>query len=728
MAKRLKSIAFLFIIGIAGAGCSRITADTNNPQSEFIHSRSPAAIQRGIRVSPLSPSGVTVEGNHWLFVVGIDTYIRWPRLSTAVYDAKAFRNVLLSRYHFDKNHLIELYDEKATRKNIIDRLRLLAGKVGEQDSLVIYFAGHGYLDPITKIGSWVPVESGVNEASTWISNQEIKNYLRVDVIKAKHILLISDSCFSGVFFRGSRGKLPEVTDSAIKKAYELTSRQAITSGGLEPVSDEGFGKNSVFSYFLNNALKENQKPFLVPSDIFPEIRAGVAENADQLPRFGSLSGTGGQQGGELVFFLKQDSRLQELLAESDAKQKEIERLKKMEASATEARMKETQEIKDFEMRLTDLDAEINALRKLLGNLAPDTNDSLDALMALVHQKETQINRLKQLKIKRQKEELLRQREIEQLRDKNQKRLIQGLLDDIAKYKKIVASSLSRERKQTAWKYMSTKYAAWADDLATGDTEGLYFRVIGSVDAMGMKFVYIQPGTFVMGSPAVIYQKKVDPYDNRYHKQRYYKQNKSYYSKKSTGHYKYKGGYEKTVPAKIPSTQRQVTLTKGFYLQTSEITAAQWDAVMKKNPFNTSRLPATRVSWNEVQKFIQKLNRMAGKNLYRLPTEVEWEYACRAGSTTKYYHGDDEGRLYAYAWYLAGGTHAVQQKKPNAWGLYDMLGNVSEWCQDLFNSDQRRTIRGGSWKYKAGDSHSALRLGRDPGTRADDIGFRMVRVR
>jgi len=728
MAKRIESIAFLLIIGIAGAGCSGITADTNKSQSEFTHSQSPAAIKRGIRVSPLSPSGVNVDGNHWLLIVGIDTYIRWPRLSTAVYDAKAFRNVLLSRYHFDKNHLIELYDEVATRKNIIDRLRLLAGKVGEQDSLVIYFAGHGYLDPITKIGSWVPVESGVNEASTWISNQEIKNYLRVDVIKAKHILLISDSCFSGVFFRGNRGKLPEVTDSAIKKSYELISRQAITSGGLEPVSDEGFGKNSVFSYFLNNALKENQKPFLVPSDIFPEIRAGVAENADQLPRFGSLSGTGGQQGGELVFFLKQDSRLQELLAESDAKQKEIERLKKMEASATEARMKETQEIKDFEMRLSDLDAEINALRKLLGNLAPDTNDSLDALMALVHQKETQINRLKQLKIKRQKEELLRQREIEQLRAKNQKRLIQGLLDDIAKYKKIVASSLSRERKQTAWKYMSTKYAEWADDLATGDTEGLYFRVIGGVGAMGMKFVYIQPGTFVMGSPAVIYQKKVDPYDNRYHKQRYYKQNKSYYSKKSTGHYKYKGGYEKTVPAKIPSTQRQVTLTKGFYLQTSEITVAQWDAVMKKNPFNTSRLPATRVSWHEAQKFIQKLNRMAGKNLYRLPTEVEWEYACRAGSTTKYYHGDDEGRLDAYAWFLAGGTHAVQQKKPNAWGLYDMLGNASEWCQDRFNSDQRRTIRGGSWKYKAGDSHSALRLGRDPGTRADDIGFRIVRVR
>ena len=103
--------------------------------------------------------------------------------------------------------------------------------------------------------------------------------MRVDAIKAKHILLVSDSCFSGDFFRGKRGKLPEVTDEVIKRAYKLTSRQAITSGGLEPVSDAGFGKNSVFSHFFVKTLKESQKPFLVPSDFFADIKAGVAENA-----------------------------------------------------------------------------------------------------------------------------------------------------------------------------------------------------------------------------------------------------------------------------------------------------------------------------------------------------------------------------------------------------------------------------------------------------------------
>ena len=186
---------------------------------------------RGIAIKPVSPSGAKVKGNQWLFVIGINTYINWPRLKTAVSDAKSVRDVLLSRYHFDKDHLIELYDEQATRRNILGRLRFLAKNVHEDDSLVIFYAGHGHLDSITKAGSWIPAGSGVDDTSAWITNHDIKNYLRVDAIKAKHILLVSDSCFSGDFFRGHRGKLPEVTDTVIKTAYKLTSRQAITSGG-----------------------------------------------------------------------------------------------------------------------------------------------------------------------------------------------------------------------------------------------------------------------------------------------------------------------------------------------------------------------------------------------------------------------------------------------------------------------------------------------------------------
>ena len=116
--------------------------------------------ERGISVRPVSPSGSQVKGDQWLFVIGIDTYIHWQRLKTAVSDAKSVRDVLLSRYHFDKDHLIELYDEQATRRNILDRLRFLAKKVRKDDSLVIFYAGHGHLDSITKAGSWIPAGSG----------------------------------------------------------------------------------------------------------------------------------------------------------------------------------------------------------------------------------------------------------------------------------------------------------------------------------------------------------------------------------------------------------------------------------------------------------------------------------------------------------------------------------------------------------------------------------------
>jgi len=101
-----------------------------------------SAKQRGIL--PISPTGTEVMGDQWIFVIGIDTYIHWPRLETAVSDAQSVRDVLLSQYYFDKDHLFELYDEQATRKNILAKLRRLAQNVGQDDSLLIFYAGHGH--------------------------------------------------------------------------------------------------------------------------------------------------------------------------------------------------------------------------------------------------------------------------------------------------------------------------------------------------------------------------------------------------------------------------------------------------------------------------------------------------------------------------------------------------------------------------------------------------------
>ena len=373
-----------------------------------------------ITVRPVSPAGERVSGDQWLFVIGIDAYRKWPSLNTAVNDARSVKDVLLSRYYFDKKKLIELYNEQATRKNILKQLVYLAKNVRKDDSLVIFYAGHGHLDPITKEGSWIPVESGIEDISARISNHDIKQYLSVDAIKASHILLVSDSCFSGDFFRGARGELPTVTDKVIKRSYKLTSRQAITSGGLEPVSDVGFGNNSVFSHFFVKTLKENQKSFLIPSDLFPDIKAGVAENADQFPRYGTLKDTGGQQGGELIFFLKQDMRLKNLSAEAKTRQQELERLKQMEAADREAKKKEAAEIAEQKKKLTVLDAQIETMRKRLGGSAVRADDSLDTMLAMIEQKETQAKRLEKLRRKKEAEERKRKKEIAQLKKERKK--------------------------------------------------------------------------------------------------------------------------------------------------------------------------------------------------------------------------------------------------------------------------------------------------------------------
>jgi len=225
------------------------------------------------------------------------------------------------------------------------------------------------------------------------------------------------------------------------------------------------------------------------------------------------------------------------------------------------------------------------------------------------------------------------------------------------------------------------------------------------NSFGMEFVYIPPGTFMMGSPSN--EKDRDNDEKQY----------------------------------------RATLTRGFYMQTTEVTQGQWKAVMgyKRSHFRDDNKPAARVSWNDAQKLIQKLNKQEGSDKYRLPTEAEWEYACRAGSTTRFFFGDDDSSLRKYAWYgsISGGrTHRVAQKKPNDWSLYDMHGNVWEWCQDWKGNypsgsvtdpkgpsgGTSRILRGGSWGYGPKLTRSANRNGGDPYSRNVDMGFRLLRTK
>ncbi len=226
------------------------------------------------------------------------------------------------------------------------------------------------------------------------------------------------------------------------------------------------------------------------------------------------------------------------------------------------------------------------------------------------------------------------------------------------------------------------------------------------NSLGMKFAYIPPGTFQMGSPASEAGRGKD------------------------------------------ETQHQVTLTRGFLIQTTPVTQAQWQAVMgtgiteqrnKEIPswplFGTGDdYPMYYISRDEAQEYCRKLSAMEGKH-YRLPTEAQWEYACRAGSTSRYYFGDNENQLGKYGWYSGNSgnqTHPVGQKKPNAWGLYDMSGNVCQWCSDWYRdypagaaTGQFFVLRGGSWRDGPEGCRSACRFGYSPGTRDGGVGFRVV---
>ena len=186
----------------------------------------------------------------------------------------------------------------------------------------------------------------------------------------------------------------------------------------------------------------------------------------------------------------------------------------------------------------------------------------------------------------------------------------------------------------------------------------------------------------------------------------------------------------------------VTITRGFWMGKFDVTQAQWKAVMGNDPshFKGDDLPVEQVSWNDCQEFLSRLN-SKGQATFRLPTEAEWEYACRAGST-----GERYGDLDAIAWYSRNSgstTHPVGQKQPNAWGLCDMNGNVWQWCQDRYDSTyygispavdpqgssngSSRVYRGGSWFYNATYVRSAARNYYTPDIRSNSLGFRVVAV-
>ena len=267
------------------------------------------------------------------------------------------------------------------------------------------------------------------------------------------------------------------------------------------------------------------------------------------------------------------------------------------------------------------------------------------------------------------------------------------------------------------------------------TFGLLYSCASAQDAftnkIGMKFVLIPAGEFIMGSPAAEQGRQKD------------------------------------------EKQHKVIISKSFYMSQTEVTQGQWDRLVTPNPSSFKMgqyYPVDTVSWHEAVQFIDFLNQRENTNKYRLPTEAEWEYACRAGSRTAFATGsittfsckEPEPALVGCAWYCfnSGGfapardfkPHPVKLLKPNKWGLYDMHGNVQEWVQDacewrtlwsagtgtmtktyvdgitdpVETKGEHRVVRGGGWFQNSKYQRCAYRTNYKPVARRNSLGFRIVR--
>ena len=251
-----------------------------------------SAETRGINVSPADTTQIEKIGRFHALIIGINKYKEWRPLQTAVKDANAVRETLIRRYGFKAEHIIHRTDNQATRLGIIRDLRRLAAGLGNSDNLLIYYAGHGQLDDLTGDGYWIPVEGRLKDPVTWISHSTIKNILSSERVKAKNVVVIADSCYSGQLLRGGPSLLSLSDAGYRQKLITLAarrSRQVITSGGLEPVADGGRDGHSLFAYYLIKALNENQHDLIDLENLFHnKVWQPVTEIGGQRPNTGRL--------------------------------------------------------------------------------------------------------------------------------------------------------------------------------------------------------------------------------------------------------------------------------------------------------------------------------------------------------------------------------------------------------------------------------------------------------
>lgn len=664
---------------------------------------------RSIGVAPGGqPGNVPITGEYWAVLIGINEYAHAPNLESAVRDVRDVRAVLETRYGFHPSRIKQLLNAQATRKNIENTLYALSREAGPEDSVFIYYAGHGQYDQARDHGWWVPTDGEPRQAGTLITNANILRYVKG--MQARHVYLVADSCFSGSLF-GTRA-LPPITDRWYAELYKDRSRWGLTSGATEPVADRGLGGHSPFAYFLLKLLRENEQPYLVPSTIHESLAPLVANNTNQVPRSEPLTQTG-DEGGQFVFRLTDipstspappvvDITPYQQLQQQTEYQRELEKawsiVRKFVTTPGFTTEQRLQALKQFEWDFPTANPHRDEIRGLRFQLA------LQQVMA----------------------------------EKTKPPQVAKKYDE---------EDMVYNRKLGTWQFPA----------------GHRFRDCPACPEM----VVVPTGSYEMGSPSA----EAGRFDSEGPVHQV-----TLEQPLAVGVYEVtRREFEHFVDATGYST--------GHFCGTNE--ESHW---LNPGFAQGEREPVVCVSWEDAQAYVRWLSQETGKE-YRLLSEAEWEYMARAGTSTARYWGQGKKGQCQYAngadaalkmeteksgfdwrrqidscqdghmWNIACEftfllrlsvscqdgyvwTSPVGVYGSNAFGLHDVLGNVSEWVQDCWHANydgapndgrawesgdcSRRVIRGGSWLHVPMSIRSAYR-DRIVENSANNLGFRLART-
>ncbi len=784
------------------------------------------------------------RGVNHLLVIGVDKYEHWNTLNNAARDAKAIRDLLVEQYDFDGQYAVSLFDQAATRKEIIAALRRYEkGKekaLSPQDNLLIYFSGHGAMNSNQTYGYWIPCEApkDLNQREDFVSNADVKESL--SHIDAHHVLIISDACFAGSLITRS-------TD--VETLYEASpSRRVLTSGQIEPVYDGWPGGNSPFALALLETLRANSK-HLTTKELESLVARKTVEHLNNMfARFGAkppftpkpdgshILGLE-DKGGQFVFRPRRDEAADyeaakavgssqalvdflqgypEFPQKTDAEDL-IRGLQDEEAWAKAKRINSIQAYHSYWQHSGTgkyRDEALRLMEKLYADMEWEKASRRDTIVSYEGFIERYPNSEHRSKAEASIADLLAKDKplLNKLLQKPGRRIrwvtiigIAGLFFPI-----LISELLS------SWLVLKSGKTSPTSDLATSDqlnysppdsafhppTSG--YTKFDPENTVELSAPYIFPQLVLLGG----YHQDIARYEeagktgyvrrdgNRISPARY-DRGEDFKNGAAIVHLNGKRGYidlsgkeiikpqydlandfdangfslvvnkgrkffiDKTGAEVFPE-ENMVFITagtfpmgggeyssnpplenksvSGFRIGQYEVTRRQWRAVMGKNPLNLRQsgcdnCPVASVSWEEVEQFIKKLNEKTGLK-YRLPSIAEWEYAAGggSGSRTKYAGTDSESSLGSYAWYSPNSrgdtTYPVGEKTSNSLGLYDMSGNVQEWCQISTSASSgldNRAIRGGGFRDAAKFCEVRTNyLLQELNYRKDDIGFRLAR--